>query len=102
MKINFLLLVILLSGLETTAQKIEPHIHAYLDLTVAVGNQEGTAAFSYIRNWRLGKARRLELGPGLRWTSYAGSNTKFYTAPANLARSSTVPFVGVFSGHEEQ
>jgi hypothetical protein len=103
MKNNFLLSVLLLSGLGTTAQKIESsRIHAYLDLTVALGNQEGTVAFSYVRNWRLGKVRRLELGPGLRWTSYAGSNTKFYTAPAHLARSSTVPFLGVFSGHEEQ
>jgi len=103
MKNNFLLVVLLLTGLETTAQKIESsHIHEYLDFTVALGNLEGTVTFSYVRNWRLGKTGRLELGPGLRWTSYTGSNRNFYTAPANLARSSTVPFLGVFSGHEEQ
>jgi len=79
-----------------------PRIHAYLDFTVALGNQEGTAIFSYVRNWRLGKTGKLELGLGLRWTSYIGTKTTFYTAPANLARSSTVPFLGVFSGHEEQ
>lgn len=79
-----------------------PRIDAFLDLTVAAGNQEGTAAFSYVRNWRLGKSRKLELGLGARFTSYVGTNKEFYTAPARLARSSTVPFVNVFSGHTYQ
>src|SRR4030095_11435509 len=43
-----------------------------------------------------------ELGLGLRWTTYTGTKREFYTAPASLARSSTVPFAGVFSGHEFQ
>jgi hypothetical protein len=79
-----------------------PRIDAHLDLTIAAGNQEGTAAFSYVRNWRLGQARRLELGFGLRSTTYTGTQKEFYTAPASLARTSTVPFVNVFSGHAYQ
>ena len=95
--------VLLLSGLETTAQKSDvSRINPYLDVTVALGNQEGTAAFSYVRNWRLGKKGKPELGLGLRWTTYTGTKTAFYTAPARLSRSSSVPFLGVFSGHEEQ
>jgi hypothetical protein len=99
----FLMAVLLLYGLETTAQKSDvSRIHPYLDFTVALGNQEGTAAFSYVRNWRLGKTGKPELGLGLRWTAYTGTKTAFYTAPARLSRSSSVPFLGVFSGHEEQ
>jgi len=96
------LLIIISAGGNVIAQNIPPRIHSYLDLTLAIGDQEGTAAVSYVRNWRIGKARKLELGLGLRWTSYTGSKREFYTAPASLARSSTIPFVGVFSGHEYQ
>lgn len=104
MKIKLFLILILFAGTFNAhaQQSGPPRIHAYLDLTFAIGNQEGTAAFSYIRNWRLGKTRKLDLGLGLRWTSYAGVKREFYTAPASLARSSTVPFIGVFSGHEDQ
>ncbi len=98
-----LLLMVIAAGRPVFAQeKMPPHIHSYLDFTIAFGDQEGTAAVSYIRNWRLGKKRKLELGLGLRLTSYTGVDREFYTAPARLARSSTVPFTGVFSGHEIQ
>jgi hypothetical protein len=101
-KILFFLIMVIAGGSACAQENNPTRIHSYLDLTLAFGDQEGTAAFSYIRNWRLGKAGRLELGLGLRWTSYAGNKREFYTAPARLARSSTVPFVGVFSGHEYQ
>ncbi len=93
--------IIIFSTLNTRAQDaIPPRIHAFVDFTIAAGNQEGTGAFSYVRNWGVGKSRKLELGLGLRWTSYLGNNREFYTAPARLARSSSVPFINVFSGHE--
>ena len=99
----FYLLVICFAGSNLRAQQEQaPRIHAFLDFTAAFGNQEGTASFSYVRNWRLGKMRKLEIGLGARLTSYYGVKREFYTAPANLARSSTVPFVIVFAGHEEQ
>lgn len=99
----FFFLTICYTGLEVQAQQtIVARIHYYVDFTAAIGNQEGTAAFSYVRNWRLGKTKKLELGFGLRLTSYLGTNKEYYTAPASLARSSTVPFLGVFSGHEYQ
>jgi hypothetical protein len=101
-RVFFFLLIAIESESAFAQDNILPRIHSYLDFTVALGNQEGTAAVSYVRNWRLGKARKLELGLGLRWTSYTGSKREFYTAPASLARSSTVPFAGVFSGHEYQ
>jgi len=91
------------AGVTAVAQEnSHPPIHSYLDFTAAFGDQEGTVTFSYVRNWRPGKTGKLELGLGLRWTSYAGTKRAFYTAPARLARSSTVPFIGVFSGHEYQ
>src|SRR6266404_5123430 len=104
MKFKVLLfLMVIAAGKPVLAQEnIPPHIHSYIDFTLAFGDQEGTAAGSYVRNWWLGKTRKLELGLGLRLTSYTGAKREFYTAPARLARSSTVPFVGVFSGHEYQ
>jgi hypothetical protein len=101
-KTLFFLMMVIAGGSAYAQENIPPRIHCYLDLTLAFGDQEGTAAFSCVRNWRLGKSEKLELGFGLRWTSYTGSKKEFYTAPARLARSSTVPFIGVFSGHEDQ
>ncbi len=97
----FLIIIVAASPVQAQ-QNITSRIHSYLDFTVALGDQQGTAAASYVRNWRLGKTGKLELGFGARLTSYTGDKREFYTAPARLARSSTVPFKGVFSGHEYQ
>src|SRR5882762_8970820 len=83
-------------------QKPLPHINQYIDFATAIGNSEGTAAFSYVHDWRFGKRKRLEAGLGLRLTSYLGTKREFYTAPARLARTTTVPFAIVFAGHEEK
>ena len=99
----FFFLIICYTGLQVQAQQTNlARIHSFVDFTAAIGNQEGTTAFAYVRNWRLGKTKKLELGFGLRLTSYLGINKEFYTAPARFAWSSTVPFLGVFSGHEYQ
>ena len=83
-------------------QKPLPHINQYIDFATAVGNSEGAATFSFVHDWRFGKRRRLEAGLGLRLTSYLGTKREFYTAPARLARSTTVPFAIVFADHEEK
>ncbi len=74
----------------------------FADFTATVGNQEGAAALSYVYNWRLGKNKKLEIGIGARLTSYLGTKKDFITAPARLARSTSVPFLVVFAAQEEQ
>jgi len=96
-----LIFVLIISTTVFAQQKRLPRINQFLDLSGAIGSSEGTVAFSYVRNWKLGKKRKLEIGLGARVTSYFGVKREFYTAPARLARSTTIPFVIVFAGHEE-
>jgi len=77
-------------------------INRFIDFAGAIGNSQGTAAASFVYNWRLGKTRKWELGVGARWTSYFGNRSNFTTAPARLARSTTIPFIIVFAGQETQ
>jgi len=99
----FLITMIAISVSNLHAQKKDvSNINQYLDFAVAFGNHEGTATFSFVHGWRFSKKKKLEAGFGLRATSYVGSKREFYTAPARLARSTTVPFAIVFAGHEEE
>lgn len=74
----------------------------FADFTATVGNSEGSASLSYVDNWRLGKNKKIEIGFGARLTSYLGIKKDFITAPARLARSTSVPFLVVFAAQEEQ
>jgi len=74
----------------------------FADLSVNAGKSQGTAALSYVYNWKLGKKKKWEAGLGLRLTGYAGTKRDFTTAPGRLARSTTIPFVIVFAGQETQ
>jgi hypothetical protein len=77
-------------------------INRFIDFTGTIGSSQGTPAASFVYNWRLGKARKWELGFGARWTSYFGNRSDFTTAPARLARATTIPFIIVFAGQETQ
>ncbi len=83
-------------------QQTLPATHQWADVSAAIGAGEGTAAFSYVYNFGVGKKRKLDLGAGLRLTGYSGHQKKFYTAPGKYARSTTTPFAIVFAGHEEK
>lgn len=86
----------------TAQEKPRININQFLDFSSAVGSLEGTFSFSYVHNWKIGKQKKLEAGLGARLSSYFGNNKEFYTANARLARSTTIPFVIVFAGHEEK
>lgn len=101
-RLSFVFITMLLVSNVHAQSANNSRINAFLDFTVAIGKQEGTAAFSYVENWRLGKDRKLLLGLGLRWISYTGKEKDLFTAPATLSRTSTVPFLNVFPGHEYQ
>jgi len=109
---SLFLWIALFSSFAATAQQQTPQqapaagrhssISQFLDLSATIGDKEGALAASFVHNWRIGKNKKWEAGIGLRLTTYLGSRKDFYTAPARLARSTTVPFVIVFAGHEEK
>ncbi|CAN5748090.1 hypothetical protein BH11BAC4_BH11BAC4_01870 [soil metagenome] len=82
------------------AQTPHSRINQFVDVTGTIGNSQGTGAASYVHNWKFGKYKRLEAGLGLRWTTYFGTKTEFTTAPAKLARTTTIPFVIFFAGQK--
>lgn len=51
----------------------------------AFGSNQGSISLDYINNWRLGKSKKIEIGGGIRFTSYFGSNRYHTSAPASLA-----------------
>jgi len=85
----------LLIGLNASAQKENPAkpVHTFFDLTGAIGSGQGSVAGSYVYNFKTGKKKKFELGLGLRFTSYFGSNQNFTTAPAKLTSGKTGPAV---------
>jgi hypothetical protein len=95
-------LLVLLSVGTMAQQKAPDRINQFADVAGTIGSSQGTAALSYIYNWRLGKKRKWEAGLGVRWTSYFGTKKDFTTAPARLARSTTTPFIIVFAGQKTQ
>ncbi|MEP7164363.1 MAG: hypothetical protein ABI741_06710 [Ferruginibacter sp.] len=96
---KYLLIISVLFAVSTTnAQNRSSRIDQFVDLTGTIGKYQGTAAASYVHNWKIGKRKKWEAGLGLRWTSYFGTKTDFTTAPARLARTNTIPFLIFFAG----
>ena len=77
-----------------TAQKTKRPVENFAELTGAIGSSQGSGSLAYVYNWKFGKHKRLEIGPGLRFTSYFAKNQYFRTAPAKLTSGKTGP--GVF------
>ncbi|MFM6923985.1 MAG: hypothetical protein ACKOU7_00655 [Ferruginibacter sp.] len=73
----------------------------FAELTGAIGSSQATGALGYVYNWKYGKHRRLELGLGLKYSSYFGTNLYFRTAPARLTSGRTDPSV-LFSDDIDQ
>lgn len=78
------------------------HYNRFVDLTGTIGSSQGAIAGSYVYNWKLGAGKKWEAGLGARWTSYFGTKKEFTTAPARLARGTTIPFVIVFAGQKTE
>ncbi|MEO6733547.1 MAG: hypothetical protein ABIN01_20150 [Ferruginibacter sp.] len=98
MKKYILLIPILFSTAFSFGQnKASGKINQFTDLAGAVGSSRGTVALSYVHNWKLGKKQKWEAGLGARLTTAFGTKQEHTTAPARLARGTTVPFVIVFA-----
>ena len=61
----------------------------YANLSGAIGSQQASLSIDYFHLWKLGKAKKIEVGFGGRFTSYVGSSQYFSSAPANLAADIT-------------
>lgn len=102
-KIGIVLLLLLPFSVVMAQSKPEKRIHQYADLAVTAGASQGTAALSYVHNWKIGKKKNWEIGIGARLTSYFGTQKEYVTAgPARLTRSFTTPFLIFFAGQETQ
>jgi hypothetical protein len=98
----FTITIVLLLPATIWAQNKQKSTSRWVDLTGTVGSSQGTVAGAYAYNWKFGKKRRLELGTGLRWTTYAGTKKDFITSgPAKYTRSFTTPFLIFFAGQKE-
>lgn len=83
--------------------KLTQRIDKYADLAFTVGSSQGSVAFSYMHNWKLGKKQKWQIGFGGRLTSYFGTKRDYTTAgPARLTRSNSIPFLIFFAGQETQ
>ena len=79
-----------------------PRINRFADFSATIGASQQTLAASYVYNWRVGKKRKFELGLGVRNTAYFGIKKDFWTAPASVARTSSIPFLVVVSGQKTE
>lgn len=86
-----------------TAQEKKPGRNSsVVDFSATIGTAQQTMAVSYIHNWKVGKKEKIEIGLGFRNTAYFGIKKDFWTAPASVARSSSIPFLVVVSGQKTQ
>jgi hypothetical protein len=57
----------------------------YGGFSAAFGNSQSSYAIDACHLWRLGKAKKFEMGFGARLTAFFGTNKYYTSAPANLA-----------------
>jgi hypothetical protein len=89
----FLLSVLVCSpSYQIIAQPL-PATTKFADLNLAVGDNEGSLAFSLNYDKGLGKSGKIVVGLGARFTTYLGKNQYYITAPAQLTSGSTGPGV---------
>ena len=98
MKKTILLITFLFSAFVSFAQnKTTSKINQFADFAGTIGSSRGSVALSYVYNWKLGKKQKWEAGLGARLTTAFGTKQEYTTAPAKLARGTTVPFAIVFA-----
>ncbi len=95
MKKNLVLIisVIFLSASVTAQKKTKRPVDRFADLTLGIGASQVTGSLSYVHNWKLGKRKKWELGLGVRYSGYFGTNLYYRTAPAKLTSGKTDPTV---------
>ena len=82
----------LINAINAQQKKLRPTDN-FAEFSGAIGSSQGSVALGYVHNWKYGKHARLELGLGLKFTSYFGRNLYFKTAPAKLTSGKSDPTV---------
>lgn len=85
--------LVLISNYVIAQQKSIRAVDNFAEVTAAIGDGQYTGALAYVYNWQTGKRKKFELGLGLKFTSYFGSNLYYRTAPAKLTSGRTGPTV---------
>lgn len=93
---HFLILLLVLPVF-AKAQHVH-HTNQWLDISATLASKQSALSASWVYNWGIGKAKKLELGLGARLSLYGGDNRNYITAPARLARTNTTPFYIVIAG----
>lgn len=88
----FLALSLFTFALPATAQDEESRATAsYTDFMLGIGSGQTNVSLSYQRNWKFGKKQKLEMGVGMRFSSFFSSNKYFTTAPARIVKGEAGP-----------
>ena len=90
--LSFLCYLLLSINVSAQQKKIRA-VDNFAEFTAGIGSSQGTGSLAYVYNWKVGKRKKFELGLGVRFTSYFGSNLYFTTAPAKLTSGKTDPTV---------
>jgi hypothetical protein len=89
-----LLTIIFLAAVTTGSfAQSKNSLNKSLDANFALGDQQGSFAVLFLRNFSVLKSKKLEIGIGGRATSYIGLNQYFITAPATITSGSTSPLI---------
>lgn len=95
--------LVLLVSIVSAQTESTKKTNRFVDLALTAGTSQGSAALSYVHNWKIGKKQKWEIGIGGRLTSYFGTKRDFITAgPARLTRSHTIPFLIFFAGQKPE
>ena len=101
--VGVILSLILLTNVATAQTVPTKKTNRFIDLAVTAGSSQGSAAFSYVHNWKIGKKQKWEIGLGGRLTSYFGTKKEYVTAgPARLTRSHSIPFLIFFADQKPE
>ena len=83
---SFIYLLLFLNAIEIASAQTSNTVN-YKSVTGALGYKQGSISIDYFHLWKLGSARKIEIGFGPRFTSYFGSNKFYSSAPASLANN---------------
>ena len=95
--------MMLLVGMVAAQKESTSKTNRFVDLALTAGASQGSAALSYVHNWKIGKKQKWEIGIGGRLTSYFGTKRDYTTAgPARLTRSHSIPFLIFFADQKPE
>ncbi len=88
----FLAVTLCILTFPVVGQDKEPRATAsYADFMLGIGSGQTNVSISYQRNWKFGKKQKLEMGVGMRFSSFFSRDKYFITAPAKIVKGEAGP-----------